>query len=109
MQSSAVRWNGRDAHAVYCVPGTSLTADLLVDKHSANTSVDGGAGFVEKRHGHRRNAVSQPTSANHSIESGFFKNLKQPMIICDNWVPVEVNSVASALIARDESNKTHDW
>lgn len=97
LQSRAVRWNGDNAKAVYCLPEAP--------KVSNTTEESEKSGFIEKRLGHRRNAaIVQPSESRLIIDKELFKSIKQPMLVCDNWIPVQVNSAAKTMLRRDASN-----
>ena len=101
--TSAVRLNGLDAQAVYCLPSASKSA---VDAESTDHQ-----SFVEKRHGHRRDLAPDNIEQN-AIEEDFLNDIRQPLIVCDNWVPVQVNSAAKSLLSRGSNNRyqsIHKW
>ena len=101
LQSCAVRWNGTEARAVYCVPGAVQMST------AATGSGDGSSGinrFVEKRHGHRRDGTVLQSESQSAVDEEFFKNINQPMIVCEDWVPVQANSSAEVLLQKDSNN-----
>ncbi len=109
LQSRDVRWNGSTASAVYCVPGVPVTSAFSTIAPVAGED----AGFIEKRHGHRRSVELAESgsllqqSRGHQYQGPdeqFFKELKQPILICDNWVPIHVNSAAQAMLTKDASS-----
>ncbi len=96
LRSRAVRWNGSDVQAVYCTAGRVVETDADI-AHIESSS------FVEKRHGHRRDAEAQAVAPQLAIDEEFFKNIKQPMIVCDAWRPVQANSAAQSLLEKDSA------
>ena len=101
LQSCSVRWNGADAKAVYCVP------EVTQNKNAA-PGVTGNTGsashFVEKRHGHRGGGTTHQSASQLASDELFFQNINQPMIVCENWVPVQANTAAKALLQKDANN-----
>lgn len=105
LQSRVVSWNGSDANAVYCFPGSILQSTVLPN----DKLPDEGTGFVEKRHGHRRRA-EQPDSIvqagdDRSFDAEFLQNIGQPILVCDAWVPVFANKAAKYLLVQYASDK----
>jgi len=101
LQSCAVRWNGLDAKAVYCIPVAALNKGVALT-HDGNIS--GGDLFVEKRHGHRGDGTAYQPGSQLAIDEALFKNINQPMIVCDDWVPVQANTAAIGLLQKDTNN-----
>lgn len=103
LQSRVVRWNGNDAIAVYCVPGVVLESDNFLSDENAR--------FIEKRHGHRRNLEMGQSDSRSTeyplVAANFFKNINQPMLICDGWIPIHVNRAAEKLLDKDANNNYH--
>lgn len=104
LQSSVVRWNGSDAKVVYCVPGATNEKSAAISEHSPEKQ-DGQ--FVEKRHGHRRNTEVLETRSPQTFDESFFKDIKHPMIVCEDWIPVQSNRAAQALLQKDSNNNYH--
>lgn len=96
LQTTMVRWNGIDAQAVYCIPGATMQ---MSDATGSDTYE-----FIEKRHGHRRNSGTQQSTSQLAVDEAFFTNIKQPMIVCEDWVPVQVNGAAKPLLSKDANN-----
>ena len=101
LQSCDVRWNGTDAKAVYCIPVAPLTENSVIGTAG---SMGGVSSFVEKRHGHRGDGTAHQADSQLAIDEAFFKNINQPMIVCENWIPVQANSSAIALLHKDANN-----
>ncbi len=98
LQSNAIRWNGSEVQAVYCLPVRVVANDPEVVNAESQA-------FVEKRSGHRRNTTAELAAPQLSTDDEFFKNIKQPMIVCDAWVPVQVNAAAQSLLDRTSNQK----
>ena len=114
LQSRLVRWNGEEVQAVYCASrAVGSTGSLHSDKvgHVENASNSNAvalgtdslqpAAFVEKRYGHRRG--DQAESAKHSLVSDetLLRNIKYPVMVCDGWLPRQVNKEAQSLLEKD--------
>lgn len=94
--TSVVRLNGLEAHAVYCLPSALQSA--IEDESTDHRS------FVEKRHGHRRDVIPNAIEQN-TKQDDFLGDIRQPLIVCDNWVPVQVNAAAHSLLNKDSNNR----
>ena len=109
LQSCAVRWNGTDAKAVYCVPDQTQNSNTTFNMGSSTSDQNS---FVEKRHGHRGNGTAQLPDPLLASDGEFFKNINQPMVVCEDWVPVQANTAAKALLQKDTNNNyqpVSDW
>jgi len=109
LQSCAVRWNGTDAKAVYCVPDQTQNSNTTFNMGSSASDQNS---FVEKRHGHRGDGTAQLPDSLLASDGEFFKNINQPMIVCEDWVPVQANTAAKALLQKDTNNNyqpVSDW
>ena len=109
LQSCAVRWNGTDAKAVYCVPDQTQNSNTTFNMGSSTSDQNS---FVEKRHGHRGDGTAPLPDPLLASDGEFFKNINQPMVVCEDWVPVQANTAAKALLQKDTNNNyqpVSDW
>ncbi len=108
LQSRAIKWNGGDATAVYCVPGQAANALLNESSAATNDTNAASAGFIEKRSGHRRTSEipeqDSKVSSGQSFEIEFFDSARHPILICNNWVPLRANAAASSLLKKTADN-----
>jgi len=102
LQTRTVHWNAMAAQAVYCFP-TVAQSDSVDQKFVGS--------FVEKRHGHRR-MESGSEVPGKAFDEEFFNHIAQPMIVCDEWVPVQANQAARGLLGTDSEGRyrsIQDW
>lgn len=90
--SYAVRWNGVDATAVFCMPGANATAQM-----------------VEKRVGPRVDGARALPATRQEV--ALLDSVTHPLLICDRWVLLEANAAGRDLFNAQISrgNPLDDW
>ena len=78
--SYAVRWNGGDATAVFCMPGAS---ELALN--------------IEKRAGPRADGARALSATHPANEVTLLDSVTYPILICDGWNLLDANAAGRAL------------
>ncbi len=98
LSSHEVRWNNQPATVVFCVENK-----VAIGGDSEQADRDRSE-FIEKRRGVRRGISVIPPHDQHvqgvNVDAEIFNDLKHPVFVCDNWIPLHTNMAAQFFLNR---------